>query len=261
MLKNCITDIQNWMNCNKLKLNMDKTEFLMVGSPHNLKSQAALSIQIGSTVIKPVDHVRNLGIIINNDGTMTGQVKGLCRTLNYQLRNIARIRRYLDEDSCHHIVRALVTSRLDYGNSLLVGITKTHLTQLQRIQNKAARLICGAKRREHITPYLTRLHWLTVDQRINFKLLVFMYQCVNTTAPKYLSDEIVLCSKEKTHQHALRSHADHTRLHIPKTSRSHGDKCFSVAGPRTWNTLPIAIREAPSLKVFKKLLKTHLFKR
>ncbi len=238
---------------------MEKTEFLIVGSPHNIKSQDQLQFEIGTTDIKPAAFVRNLGIVFDNDCTMAGQVRSLCRTLNYQLRNIARIRRYLDEDSCHHVVRALVTSRLDYGNSLLFGITQSQMAQLQRIQNKAVRLIYGTKRSEHVTPYRIRLHWLPVNQRINFKLLVFMYQSVNNIAPQYLSNDIVLSSDIKTHHHALRSQSDHTRLYVPKTSRLYGDNQFSVAGPRLWNTLPITIREAPSLKVFKKLLKTHLF--
>ena len=102
--------------------------------------------------IKPVKSVRNLGFIMDSDGSMTGQVGDLCRTLNYQLRNIARIRKYLDKDSCHHVVRVLLTSRLDYGNSLLAGITTSaQFKKLQCIQNKAARLICRVKRREHIS--------------------------------------------------------------------------------------------------------------
>jgi len=258
-LEKCITDIQNWMTSNKLKLNMDKTEFLIIGSPHNLRSHPDLTLTVGTTEIKPTNSVRNLGVIMDSDSTMTSQVGGLCRTLNYQLRNIARIRKYLDEDTCHHIVRALVISRLDYGNSLLAGITNALFDKLQRIQNKAVRLICGAKRREHISPYLARLHWLPVRQRINFKLLVYMYQYLNGTLPKYLSSDIALYSTQSTSHHYLRSAVDHTKLYVPKTHRSQGDRAFSVIGPRQWNMLPLSIREAVSLNVFKKLLKTHLF--
>lgn len=258
-LEMCITDIRNWMTSNKLKLNMEKTEFLIIGSSHNLRSHPVLTLKIGTNVVKPVKSVRNLGVIMDRDGSMTSHVRGLCRTLNYQLRNIARIRKYLDEDTCHHIVRALVLSRIDYGNSLLAGITTAHFNSLQRIQNKAVRLICGAKRREHISPYMTRLHWLPVRQRVNFKLLVFMYQSINGSAPEYLSSDIVLYNTQSSSHRYLRSSADHTRLHIPKTCRSFGDKAFSVAGPRLWNMLPLFIREAVSLNVFKKLLKTYLF--
>ena len=256
-LEMCIKDIQVWMTANMLKLNMEKTEFLIIGSKHNLSLYPNLSLHVGTTVVEPAHSVRNLGISMDSDGSMTSQVRGLCRTLNYQLWNIARIRKYLDQDSCHHIVRSLVTSRLDYGNSLLFGITGVQINHLQRIQNKAARIICGARRSEHISPYLARLHWLRVHQRVNFKLLVIIYQCVNGSAPKYLSSDIVF---HRTHSiRNLRSTTDLTRLYIPRTKRAFGDRAFTVAGPKLWNNLPIQIREARSIFIFKKLLKTHLF--
>jgi len=258
-LQNCILDIQCWMTHAKLKLNMEKTEFFVVGSSHNLKSNDALSLRVGTTTVKSINKVRNLGIIFDSTMSMSDHVNGLCRTLNHQLRNISRIRRYLDEDNCHHVVRALVSSRLDYGNSLLAGITETHLKKIQRIQNKAARLIFGIRRRDHISPYLTQLHWLPVKQRVNFKVLVLMYQCINNSAPAYLSELITLYNTPDCTKRNLRSSKDITRLTIPKTKRPVGDRGFSVYGPRLWNSLPISIREAPSLQVFKRQIKTHLF--
>ena len=255
-LEFCICEIQSWMSANMLKMNMEKT-ILIFSSKHNLSLLPNLLLHVGTTVVKPTKSVRNLGIMMDADGSMTSQVGGLCRTLNFQLRNIARIRKYLDQDSCHHIVRSLVTSRLDYGNSLLFGITGAQFKKLQRIQNKAARLICGASRNEHISPYLAKLHWLRVHQRVTFKLLVFMYNCVYGSAPKYVSSGIVF---NHTHiRRNLRSTTDLTRLHIPKTKRAFGDRAFHVAGPKLWNDLPIHIRKSQSISTFKKLLKTHLF--
>ena len=110
-----------------------------------------------------------------------------------------------------------------------------------------------------LSPYLARLHWLPVHQRVNFKWLVFMYQCINGSSPDYLSSDISLYSTISNSKHFLRSLTDHTRLNIPKTYRSTGDRAFSVIGPRLWNKLPIYIREACSITVFKKQLKTYLF--
>ncbi len=88
---------------------------------------------------------------------MHGHVSKLCQTLN-QLRNIARIRRYLDKDTCHHVVRPLVLSRLDYTLSpFLLGLLKSILTKLQRLQNSADRLGYDINRREHTTLYLLQL--------------------------------------------------------------------------------------------------------
>ena len=176
------------MTFNKLKLNKEKTEFLIIGSEHSLRSYPNLILNVDTTEIKPVNSVGNVGVFMDSDGSMTSQVGGLCCTLNFQLRNIARIRKYLDQDTCHHIALSFVLSRLDYGNSLLACSTNAQLNKLHRIQNRAARLICRAKRCEHTSPYLARLHWLPVCQRVNFKLLVYIYQCLNgsSSSPRYL---------------------------------------------------------------------------
>ena len=112
------------------------------------------------------------------------------------------------------------------------------------------------KRTSH-GPYLARLHWLRVHQRVIFKLLVIMYNCVKGTAPKYISSDIIF--HHSIMKRNLRSTTDLTRLHIAKTKRAYGDRAFRVAGPKLWNKLPTHIRESLSVSTFKKLLKTHLF--
>ena len=258
-LQMCIQEISDWMKSNKLKLNMDKTEFIIFGSPHNIRNLSTVHLQVGNISIKPTTSVRNLGVHLDSTLSMNNHVSHLCQTLNFQIRNISRIRRYLDNDSCHHIVRSLVLSRLDYGNSLLIGTTDVNFQRLQRIQNRAVRLIFGLKRRDHISPHLAELHWLPVKERVNFKLLTIMFHCFHGCAPSYLQDDIELYSSADTGHYVLRSSQDNTRLLIPRTSRHAGDHSFHVYGPRLWNTLPRDIREAPTLNSFKKLIKSYLF--
>ena len=79
-------------------------------------------------------------------------------------------RPFISEYACRMLVNVLVTSRLDYGNALLYGITK-HLTdKLRRVHNTAARLIARTKRTDHITPVLIRLHWLPVEYRSQYNV-------------------------------------------------------------------------------------------
>ena len=120
---------------------------------------------------------------------------------------------------------ATIVKTIDYGNALLAGSTNAQLNFII-IQNRAARLICGTKRRERIIPYLARLHWLAVRQRVNFKLLVYIYQCLRGSSPRYFSSDIVLHNTKSSSHHYLPSQADHTRLHIPKTHRSTAIKPF-----------------------------------
>ena len=100
---------------------------------------------------------------------MSQHVTGLCRSVNYHIRNITMIRKYLDYDTRHSVVRALVLSRLDYCNSLLTGLKQHDLNHLQKLQNKVARLIHMKPKYSHATPLLTDLHRLPVDQRINLR--------------------------------------------------------------------------------------------
>ena len=102
---------------------------------------------------------------------------------------------------------------------------------------------------------LRRLHWLPIRKRIEFKILVIIYKCVNSQAPDYLSN--LISFRKPTY--ATRLSHDSTLLSIPRTRTRTADNAFQVAGPRLWNSLPTNMRQAKSLDIFKGQLKTHLF--
>ena len=139
--------------------------------------------------------------------------------------------------------------------TLYAYTTEHEIDRVQRLQNNAARLVCSISRREHITPVLKELHWLPIRERIQFKLCLFVYKCFKNTAPEYLSNLLSLYTPQRT----LRSALDITRLNVPRTNKVLGRKAFSVAGPRSWNNLPRAIRELDNVSQFRRSLKTHLF--
>ena len=220
----------------------------------------SVHLQIGSELIAPSDNVRNLGIVFDSQMSMSPQITGLCKTLTFQLRNISRIRRFLDFDTCHHAIRSLVLSRLDYGNALLLGINKTDLNKLQRLQNWAAKLIFCANKRDHVTPFLKELHWLPVIERINFKVALLVFKCLNNLGPSYLTSMLSLYSPTRA---GLRSSTDSTRLQEHTFNRgtlhSAANKSFSFSAPKLWNTLPSSLRSSGSVNIFKKHLKSHVF--
>ena len=152
---------------------------------------------------------------------MSMHVKTLCRSLTFQLRNISRIREFLDFDTCHLIVRALFLSRLDYGNGLLLDSNQSDIQKLQRIQNWAAKLICKATKCDHASPYLRELHWLPVEDRITFKIMVFVFKCLNRMTPEYLSSSL---SRHHPARAGFRS--------ATKTLMSAEKRCFSYTAPQ-----------------------------
>ena len=140
-LSSCISDISSWMINNKLQLNQDKTEFFIIGTSRALNKLPDIELTLGDIAIKPSANIKSLGIVFDNTPNMSCHISNLCRTLNFHLRNLWRIRRFLSQEACHHAVRALILSHIDYANSLLYGARERDLKRLQRLQNKAARLV------------------------------------------------------------------------------------------------------------------------
>ena len=252
-LENCVSDIRVWMKQNFLKLNDNKTEFMLFGSRQQLAKISSLNIIIGESYIESSSRARNLGVILDSYMTMNNHISHITRTASFHLRNIQKLRKYLDSTATEQIVHSFVTSRLDMGNSLLHGLPHKQIHRLQLIQNSAARIVTLSNKSCHITPILKDLHWLPVSYRIMYKILLIVYKSLNGCAPMYISDLLKLYVPTRV----LRS-SDKLFLCVPKSNNSWGDRSFAVAAPRLWNQLPFHIRSSQTVASFKKNLKTHL---
>ena len=255
-IEQCIIEIRSWMVSHKLKLNDDKTEFIIISSPHNSKEVNQLSIKIGNETIVTTKSVRNLGFIMDSVFNMNDHITSICKSSYFHLRNIGAIRPYLTSEIAAQVIHSFVTSKLDYCNSLLYGLPDKSLFRLQKVQNTAIRIITLCNSRDNITPHLKTLHWLPVHLRIEFKILLFTFKILNGLAPAYLCELLHFKSTCKS----LRSESKQ-ELAVPRTRTvSYGDRAFSVIAPILWNVLPQDIRFETELTLFKTKLKTHLFK-
>lgn len=255
VIQGCLHDIQSWMSANWLKLNPDKTEVLLVSTQSQIQNIVIKSVNCCGTPVNVCKQVRNLGVTFDSCLSMTAHVEAVCKSVNYQLRNLWRIRKYLDQTTTSMLVHSLISSRIDYCNALLCGIPQYLINRLQRLQNTAARLVTLSSRSCHITPVLYKLHWLPVSKRIDYKILLHVYKALNGISPKYICELVHFYTPGR----ALRStHAG--LLHVPRTRLcGFGDRSFSAVAPKLWNALPANIRNASSTDIFKSLLKTYLF--
>ena len=182
---------------------------------------------------------------------MKDHVNTIVKTVNFHLRKIYRIRRFITVDSCHQLVRSLILPRLNYANSLLYGIAAKDRRKLQKLRNKAAKVIFRCDRLHPSAPLRRQLHWLPINERVIFKVLLLTFKGVNNLIPAYLSDFLIKCVSGREN---LRSGNEHL-LCVSRTKRAIGDYSFCVAGPCLWNSLLSHIRFSPSVNVFKSPLK------
>lgn len=257
-LKVCLNDIHEWMRANLLKLNQEKTELMIFAPKNRLVEIEGLSLSFGDNTIHNTPFVKNLGTYFDTSLTMEKHCNALSKSCYFHLRNIGRIRNYITEDAAKTLVNALITSRLDYGNALLLGINKNLTSKLQRVHNTAARIITSSKSTfDHVTPVLIELHWLPVEFRCQFKAIVYVFKALHGQSPTYIRELI----EPYVPTRSLRSESSN-RLVVPTTrTATYGEKRFDKAASTLWNSLPLFLRQCHSAVTFKKKLKTFLFKK
>ena len=177
------------MTSNKLQMNEDKTDVLLVTAKRiaNLQHLPEF-MNINGTCVKFSPSVGNLGVTIDSTLSLHQHVINVCRVAYLELRRINSIRNLLSVDAVKTLVCSLVLSRIDYYNALLVGLPQYLVMRFQNVQNAAARSILRTPRSEHISPLLQNLHWLPVNRRTIHKVAALCHTSLSGSGPQYLSD-------------------------------------------------------------------------
>uniref|UniRef100_A0A8C1UV32 Reverse transcriptase domain-containing protein n=1 Tax=Cyprinus carpio TaxID=7962 RepID=A0A8C1UV32_CYPCA len=201
LLSQCFTEIKKWMYEIFLCLNSDKTEVMLIGSPHQLRKAESITLSVDGSALQFQTKLKNLGVIFDANLTFDHYVRNTVKASFFHLRNIAKLRPMLTFSVAEKLINTFVFSRIDYCHALLAGVSKATLNKLQLVQNSAARILTRTCAREHITPILEKLHWLPVSFHIDFKILMLTYKALNNLAPQYLCEFLT----PYTPTHALRS--------------------------------------------------------
>ena len=255
-LEHCINEIAMWMFNNKLRLNQDKTEFLILSNSANRRRISVNKLNLNDGVIDSTPSVRNLGVHMDSSLSLEIHIGYIQKTCYFYLNWIRRIRIYLTKDTAKSLVHALVIARIDYCNSIYVNLPKSTTNRLQRIMRCAARVVALPRYGESVTTVCKELHWLPIAERAQFKVLCLVYKSIHGSSPGYLSELITPYVPNRE----LRSGSSHL-LCVRKCRIKYGERAFSHAGPTLWNTLPLDIRITRSIQIFKRKLKTFLFRK
>ena len=246
-LPSLMSKIKEWMNAHFLKLNPDKTEIICFLPNNTNKNHIINGTFFDGNCIRFSETVKNLGFTLDKFLNMDNHVSGVVSHCYKLLGDVARNRHLLNEADTVSLMHAIVSSRLDYCNSLLFGVNKSVVYKFQKVQNAAARLISKRRKQQSVSDVLNNLHWLPVEKRIVFKILVFTFKITHGIAPQCLSGLISFRNK------------DALVLNLTFFDTNYGRRSFSYAAPRFWNALPYDIRFARNLETFKRLTKTYLF--
>ena len=250
----CIREIREWMSLNYLKLNDSKTEFVIIGTAHQLQRLTNDTITIGNDNVSASNSARNIGAYFDKNMNMKKHIQSVCRACYCHIRNIGKVRRHLTQKAAQSIIHAFISSRVDHMNALVYGCHKYLLLKLQKIQNNAARIVTRSRRRDHITPVLSHLHWLPIEKRIEYKIQLTTFKALHGLAPGYISDLLTPYEPTRT----LRS-INLQLLTVPRVRSRAGERSFAVCGPSLWNKLPANLRAIDEVDSFKAQLKTHLY--
>ena len=201
-------------------------------------------------------------VVGDNSTSLSEHIKRTCKACFLQMRDLCRIRKYLTSEVAVLAANALVSSRLDYCNSLFRGLSGFNQHKLQSIQNTLARIVTNHRKYAHVTAILQKLHWLPVKYRCIFKTATLVYKFLHSGSPSYF--ELFLSSSSCPYS-TRHSHPDRQYLTVPPfhssvfKSAKHFGHSFAFDAPKIWNDLPQDVRSATSVASFRKKLKTYPF--
>jgi hypothetical protein len=171
--------------------------------------------------VAPVNKVRDLGVMVDDELTMAAHVSHIDSGCFYQLRQLRSVKCCLLFEARRALVNAFISSRLDYCNAILYGVAACNIHRLQAVMNAAARLIIGIGKCEHITPVLRDvLELLPVSDRIISKTAVLAFNCIRGTGPAYFNDVCIPLADIPGHA-SLRA-AERGELVVPSTRTTIG---------------------------------------
>ena len=246
----CLNEIVKWSNAHFMKINPDKTEILLL-CPSSLNGEVIIrGVIYEEQCIRFSTEVKNVGVWLDKNLKMDKHVNHTTSHCYKILKDIGRISNCLEQSHLERIVHAVISSRLDNCNSLFMNISKENLFKFQKVQNAAARLVLGKRRRDSASQALKQLHWLNIDARITYKVLLLVYKILNGLCPQNF---------ELQYKGFNGRPDDYLLLQTPTFKTMYGKRVFAYHGSRLWNALPVNIRAEDNFETFKKSVKTILF--
>lgn len=242
--------ISSWSERNTLVLNPNKTKYMILGAPTQIRKVSAkrLLITIKGEQIDRVSEVRNLGVLMDENLRFERHVIDTARNCFYRLKVLYRIRDYLSVSLRINLCDSLVLSKFNYADTLLESRLLARSKKIiQRVQNACARFCFKIPPRDHVTPYLNNSNILKMDYRRRLHFATLLFGIVKNREPKYLFEKLKW-ARDYKQVRSLRS--NYKLLLFPHSSSASFRGSFKYSATKCWNNLPPPLRNIKTLSTF-----------
>ena len=250
-LNHDLENIHQWLLANKLTLNKKKTEYMIIGSRQKLsKITIEPEIRIGETAIKRVRNSRTLGVLIDEHLTWDKQLENVQTKVSRGIGMLRRMRKVVPKTTLIKVYNAIILPHFDYCSLVWDNCSDYLIDKLQKLQNRAARVITGSSYETRSRDVLKELHWQPLKERFEHKKLFFMHKIRNNEFPNSILNMFNL--KTNSRYNLRRNNRDFI---LDKPNTNFMKKSFSYAAPSAWNNLPSEVKGAEiSSQKFKSIL-------
>ena len=253
-LEKTMQELKEWFTLNSLKMNSDKTDFMIVGSKVNLKRANNFSFTTDHCSIRPSKSIKMLGVIVDATLSWEGHISLVVKKCHKILFSLYRFRHYFTRDVLKILVQTYVFPHIAYCLCAWGGAGKSQMQKIQKLINFSARVVSGVKKYQHITPALNSLGWPRIDLLVARRDAVKLWKVLRTDgAPSAIRE--LLVPRSEVSARATRG-SEGGDLHLQRCRLESSRRAFSYRGAATWNALPNSVRDSPTLNVFKAALRS-----
>ena len=247
--------LDRWLKGNRLSLNVTKTHSMLITTKHKKKylgiSGQTFQPCIRETNVEVISNTKYLGVQIDEHLSWKEHIKAVTAKASRAIGLLKYAKKYLPIAVVKTLYSSIVEPHFQYCCSVWGCCNSTDISQLQRLQNRAARVLTNREFDAPSKPLIESLGWQTIGQLIDRQSKLTVFKCLNDLAPRNLSElftKNVECASRN-----LRNTS--TDLRLPLKSSSTGQKCFSFRGAKIWNCLSMEAKQAATLNAFKTQIK------
>ena len=245
-----LRNLQRWLITNRLSLNIAKTEFMVIGSNQRIHtlSNNQIDIEIDGKSIKKVKEAKSLGLLIDEDLSWAKHIEEISKKISSAIGALKRMKPFISESTALQIYQALILPHFDYCSPVWDELSVTLSDKLQKVQNRAARVITRSSYDTSASILLNRLNWHNLSTRRKKLKATLRFKIIKGLSPEYLQDLFSIRSTK----YNLRD--SEIKLNLPKPRTNYCKRALGYSGALLWNSLPVHLRKSDSLRYFKREL-------